>query len=348
MGLLLVDKPAGPTSHDMVGWVRRGLGLRRVGHAGTLDPFASGLLLVCVGAATRLVEELHDLDKVYEATARLGLRTTTDDPEGEVVETADAEALARVRPEAVERALQEQVGLRMQRPPVYSSKKVEGEAAHRRVRRGEAVELPPVPVRIHEVELLEVVEVPLHEVRFRVLCGTGTYIRAMARDLGDHLGVGAHLTGLRRTRIGPFSVDDALPASPSRAGQASDDGLRLRAALLGAETAVRHLAPLALDAAGEARIRMGQRLPLEGLSPGFGLSGRVPPEGTRVAMMGPGGLVGVGTVEGGVLRPRKVLPAPEPGGSAERVAPESPAPSDPRGTPAAPGGSRDDAAGDRA
>lgn len=318
MGILPLDKPVGPTSHDMVGRARRLLGMRRIGHAGTLDPFASGLLLLCLGHATRLVEELHDLDKVYEAVARLGVQTTSDDPEGEVVAGAPAEAWESLEAEGVAAALQAQVGRRMQRPPVYSSKKVRGEAAHRRVRRGESVELPPVPVRIHALELLAL-ELPL--VRFRVHCGTGTYIRAIARDLGQALGVGAHLVELRRTRIGPFSVEDAVQveaqpgALPGGGGDPDPERVRWLTHLRPPVEALRHLPALHLAEEEEARLRMGQRvLPTGQVEPPQGdatspVAPPTPSRDDRVALLGPRGLVGVGSWEGDRIRPRKVLPA---------------------------------------
>ncbi|TVP46454.1 MAG: tRNA pseudouridine(55) synthase TruB [Gemmatimonadales bacterium] len=308
-GLLPVDKPAGPTSHDIVAQVRRALGIRRVGHAGTLDPFASGLLLVCVGSTTRLVEYLHDLDKCYEAEALLGVTTDSDDLDGEVV--ARSPRWEQVDEAAVTRALESQLGNRLQQPPVFSAKKVHGEAAHRKARRGESVDLAAVPVMIHEVELLSF-ELP--SVRFRVRCGTGTYIRAIARDLGESLGCGAHLTSLRRTSIGPFQVDEALPG----------DDLAARADvsehLLSPMEAVRHLPVMEIDDDMERRLRMGQRVELPGEDADVAAEGRATSMAEAVAGgdLDGGGvvhaivrgslLVGVGTMEGDRLRPRKILP----------------------------------------
>ena len=181
---------------------RRALDTRRVGHTGTLDPFASGLLLLCLGPATRLAEYLLGLDKEYLATARLGVTTDTLDREGDAVETASGwETLSS---DEVRAALDELTGSISQTPPAFSAKKVKGEAAHRLARRGEAPELEPVTVTIHELELLDL---DLPRVRFRVRCSSGTYVRAIARDVGEALGVGAHLTELRRTGIGTRRSD---------------------------------------------------------------------------------------------------------------------------------------------
>jgi tRNA pseudouridine55 synthase len=297
-GLLPVDKPVGPTSHDVVARARRALGERRVGHAGTLDPFASGLLLVCVGTTTRLVEYLHDLDKTYEAEARLGVTTETDDPEGQVL--AESEAWRGLTGEAIRASLRAQLGTRLQQPPVYSARKVGGEAAHRMARRGEPVELAATPVTVHEVDLMDV---DLPRLRFRVRCGTGTYIRAMARDLGEALGCGAHLTALRRTAIGPFQVAEALPAADLEPGN-RDAVLRH---LLPARDAVRHLPVVEVDEDQERRLRLGQRV--EGgwwASPES--SPDAPPEGHPLALVRGDVLVGIGAREEGRLRPRKILP----------------------------------------
>ncbi|HKP75239.1 MAG TPA: tRNA pseudouridine(55) synthase TruB, partial [Longimicrobiaceae bacterium] len=220
-GVLPVDKPVGPTSHDVVGAVRRALGTRQVGHAGTLDPFASGLLLVCVGSATRLAEYLTGLPKTYLATMRLGETTDTDDLTGEVIRASDA--WRALSPEAVEAALAAQVGTIPQLPPTYSAKKVEGERMYAAARRDQEVERTPVPVTIYSIRMLSC---DLPEVEFEVECGAGTYIRAIARDVGDELGVGGHLRALRRTRSGPHAAARAVPVD------ALGDAERVAAALL--------------------------------------------------------------------------------------------------------------------
>lgn len=201
-----MDKPAGPTSHDVVAQARRALGTRRIGHTGTLDPFASGLLLLCVGWATRLAEYLVGLPKTYRATARLGISTTTDDVAGEVV--AASERWRELTAAEIEAALLAQSGTLLQRPPDFSAKKVGGERMYQRARRGEPVQHEPVSVRVHRIEVLAL---DLPDVEFEVECSSGTYIRAIARDVGGTLGTGAHLTALRRTRIGTQDVGVAVP-----------------------------------------------------------------------------------------------------------------------------------------
>jgi tRNA pseudouridine55 synthase len=207
-GLLLVDKPTGPTSHDVVGRGRRVLGTRRVGHAGTLDPLASGLLVLGVERGTRLLGHLALRDKTYLATVRLGVATSTEDSQGEVTAVSDTSAVDEA---AVRSAIEALTGDLLQVPSSVSAIKVDGRRAYELVRAGVPVELAARPVTVRVFDLLA-----LHRDRavldldVRVDCTTGTYIRALARDLGAMLGVGAHLTALRRTRIGPFDVCDAV------------------------------------------------------------------------------------------------------------------------------------------
>ncbi|MBL0747395.1 tRNA pseudouridine(55) synthase TruB [Nocardioides baculatus] len=199
-GLVVVDKSPGMTSHDVVARVRRLAGTRKVGHAGTLDPMATGVLVLGVDRATRLLGHLMLTEKAYDATVRLGVATTTDDAEGEVVSTHDASG---VREEDVRTELARFVGDIEQVPTAVSAIKVDGQRAYARVRAGEQVELRARPVTIHE---LVVHDVTLPEVRISVRCSSGTYIRAIARDLGAALGVGGHLTALRRTAVGSFDL----------------------------------------------------------------------------------------------------------------------------------------------
>jgi tRNA pseudouridine55 synthase len=202
-GLVVVDKAPGMTSHDVVARVRRLAGTRKVGHAGTLDPMATGVLVLGVDRATRLLGHLMLTEKSYDATVRLGVSTTTDDAEGEVVETR---AVDGVDPEAVRAELARFVGDIEQVPTAVSAIKVDGKRAYARVRDGEQVELKARPVTIHE---LVVHEVAMPDVRISVRCSSGTYIRAIARDLGAALGVGGHLTALRRTAVGSFDLSVA-------------------------------------------------------------------------------------------------------------------------------------------
>jgi len=202
-GLVVVDKPAGVTSHGVVARVRRLAGTRKVGHAGTLDPMATGVLVVGVGRATRLLGHLMLTEKAYDATVRLGVSTTTDDAEGEVVATADTGHLDET---TVREAFAAFTGEIEQVPSAVSAIKVDGKRAYARVREGEDVELAPRRVTVHE---LVVREVRGDEVDVSLRCSSGTYVRAIARDAGATLGVGGHLTALRRTAVGPFGLDRA-------------------------------------------------------------------------------------------------------------------------------------------
>lgn len=214
-GLLLVDKPQGLTSHDVVARARRALGTRKVGHAGTLDPMATGLLTLGADSATRLLTYLVGLDKTYETTMRLGAATTTDDAEGETVSTADPAVVAAVTDEQLARGIRALTGEIDQRPSSVSAIKVDGRRAYDRVRAGEEVELASRRVTISAFDVLAVRRIDMAggaaiEVDARIDCSSGTYIRALARDLGAALGIGGHLTALRRTRVGPFEVADAV------------------------------------------------------------------------------------------------------------------------------------------
>lgn len=292
-GFLPVDKPPGPTSHDVVARVRKVLGERRVGHTGTLDPFASGLLLLCVGRATRLTQYLDAHPKSYEAEARLGQLTTSLDTEGEVI--LEDEAWKGVDEARVRAAMAGLTGRQEQIPPAYSAKKLAGEAAYLRARRGEAVALTPVEVEIHELELLEL---SLPQLRFRVRCSTGTYVRALARDLGERLGTGAHLTQLRRTAIGPIHVADAvaLDALTNPGGV----GLRsLEQAWIQPLDALAHLPRIDVEPEGAIRLGRGQTV-----TP----AGEDLPDGTLVAVAAGGTLLAVAEALGGTLQPRKVFP----------------------------------------
>lgn len=204
-GLLLVDKPEGWTSHDVVARLRGPLGTRRVGHGGTLDPMATGLLVILYGAATRLSAELHRVPKAYLAEVVLGSATTTDDREGEVSATAAVPALGDG---VVRDVLASFVGLREQVPPAYSAIQVHGERAYAKARRGERVELAPRRIEIFDLRLVDEYPGCFHVL---VTCSGGTYVRALARDLGVALGTRAHLGALRRIAAGALFVEDAVP-----------------------------------------------------------------------------------------------------------------------------------------
>ncbi len=206
-----MDKPQGWTSHDVVGRMRRIAGTRKVGHAGTLDPMATGVLVVGINKATRLLTYIVGTSKTYQATIRLGQSTITDDAEGDVVATASA---AAVTDEAIHDGVAALTGLIQQVPSSVSAIKVNGERAYARVRSGEDVKLAARPVTIHRFEVHAIrpdaaAGSAVVDVDVTVECSSGTYIRALARDLGDALGVGGHLTALRRTHVGPYSLDQA-------------------------------------------------------------------------------------------------------------------------------------------
>ena len=206
-GLVIVDKPGGMTSHDVVGRCRRIFGTRRVGHAGTLDPMATGVLVIGIDRATKILGLLTETSKSYTATIRLGQSTSTEDAEGELLEEISAENLTEP---AIATAIAGLSGDIMQVPSAVSAIKVNGQRAYRLAREGHAVELAARPVRIDRFELLAVRRHGrLVDADVEVDCSSGTYIRALARDLGDELAVGGHLTALRRTRVGGFGVDQA-------------------------------------------------------------------------------------------------------------------------------------------
>jgi tRNA pseudouridine55 synthase len=273
-GLVLVDKPGGVTSHDVVDAVRRALGTRKVGHAGTLDPMATGLLVLGVGRATRLLRYLGDLEKTYEGTAVLGVETDTLDAEGTVVRTARVEA---VRGD-LERAAASLVGESMQRPPAYSAVKVGGRKLYEAARAGEALEAEPRAILVRAFDVAAF-EAPAFE--FRAVVSAGTFIRVLVADIGATLGCGAHLTRLTRTAIGPFTAREASPP----------DAVRLQPI----ERTVSHLPSLRLDTE-EARVAANGSI--------LGPAGIVGP----YAVFAPDGrLIGVYRDDGGKARPETIL-----------------------------------------
>ena len=276
---MLVDKPAGLTSHDVVTRVRRVLGTRAVGHTGTLDPFATGLLVVLVGRATRLARFVEAGSKQYLATARLGVSTETDDPTGAPL--GPMAEVGHLDAATVRNALAGFVGPQTQRPPRYSAKHVDGERSYRLARRGRGVDPAEVAVTVHRMEL---VGWSAPEATFRVIVSSGTYVRAIARDLGQRLGVGAHLTALRREAIGTLGVADAVPLD------------RLTpAALLPVRAVLRHLPAVELDEPAREAVSHGRAVPAT--------------DGTQghVALLHAGEVVAVARGGDGWLRPAVVL-----------------------------------------
>ncbi|SFE75364.1 tRNA pseudouridine(55) synthase TruB [Blastococcus tunisiensis] len=289
-GLLLVDKAGGMTSHDVVARARRVLSVRKVGHAGTLDPMATGLLVLGVGAATRLLGYVGGHDKTYEATIRLGQTTVTDDREGDVLVTTPA---GHVDDDAVRAALAAQTGPLQQVPSSVSAVKVEGRRSYDRVRAGEAVELAARSVTVHRLDVHRIGRPApdLVDVDVTVSCTAGTYIRAIARDAGAALGVGGHLTALRRTASGPFSVEHAAPVEEAGAALAAGGG----EGFLPLTRAATTVFPARSVTAEESRaLGYGQRIPATGAA---GLHAAVAPGGRLVALLedaGPTARVAVG------------------------------------------------------
>ena len=261
-GLLVVDKPGGLTSHDVVSRVRRLARTRKVGHAGTLDPMATGVLLLGVNRATRLLGHLALTEKGYDATIRLGVATTTDDAEGEPLEVAPPGAVAALDESALRAALSGLVGDIDQVPSSVSAIKVDGKRAYRRVQEGESFELPARRVTVHEITMGEpsrdgdVLDVPIS-----VRCSSGTYIRAIARDVGAQLGVGGHLTSLRRTSVGPVGLRDATPLA-----RLEEDGAVTLMPM--PQAARRFFSCVEVDEAGARSVGFGQSLDLRLPAPG--------------------------------------------------------------------------------
>jgi tRNA pseudouridine55 synthase len=295
-GLVVVDKPQGWTSHDVVGRMRRLAGTKKVGHAGTLDPMATGVLVVGVGRATRLLTYVVGAEKEYVTTVRLGVATTTEDAEGDVTATTGA---AGVTAEAVRSAAASLTGDVLQVPSAVSAIKVDGERAYARVRAGEQVELAARPVTISAFEVTDVRPgpgvpaaegtLPTVDVDARVVCSSGTYVRALGRDLGAALGVGAHLVALRRTRVGGYDLAGARTLEELEA-QADADGVL---ATLPLADAARATFPVReLDAADAAALGHGRALPPAGAP---GVHAAIGPDGTLVALVedakGKGGLL---------------------------------------------------------
>ena len=287
-GLLNIDKPAGITSHDVVNRIRKLSGIRRVGHAGTLDPLATGVLLLCIGKATRLAEYLVGHSKSYVATVRLGQVTDTYDADGEIV----AQNAIHVSPFDIEQALPQFRGRIQQKAPIYSAIKRGGQPLYKLARQGKDVEPPLREVSIYDLQLLAWEEPFL---QLKVVCSAGTYIRSLAHDLGELLGCGGHIAALRRTAVGNFSVDQAIPLSDL----VEDDW---KQHLQPSDTAVQHLPRLELTLQDVQRVHFGQRLPRH----------EDHPDAPFVRIYGPRGqFLGVATARENTWQPHKVfLPDP--------------------------------------
>ena len=280
-GLLLVDKPPGITSHDVVDRVRRVLGTRKVGHAGTLDPMATGLMLIGVGRATRLMRYLTGLDKIYEGTARLGEETDTLDADGRTVRTSEVNTAL----EDLRVVLASLTGEQEQVPPAFSAIKVGGRKLYEAARKGEEVEAPPREVLVKAFDLLSFAS---PDFEFRVECSSGTYIRSLVANAGTALGCGAHLSRLVRTRVGPFVLNEAVQIDAIGEPYPS-------------ARAVEHLPRHALDASEAAAAANGRPIDRAGIEGPY-------------AVYGPdGNLIGVYVDRGETARPEMVLaPSGEP------------------------------------
>ncbi len=293
-GVLVVDKPHGPTSHDVVQDVRRAAGQSRVGHTGTLDPAATGVLVLCLGRATKLVQFLQAGTKTYRARLVLGVETDTQDAEGKVLATRDASGVDEA---ALRRALGELTGEIEQLPPMVSAVKVGGRRLHEAARAGEEVEREPRRVTVHRLELLDVQPGERAEAELEITCSAGTYVRTLAHDAGAALGVGGSLSALRRTANGPFREDEAHPLDEVvAAGQRRE----VRALTIAPAEAVARSLPTVEVADPEVarRLAQGGRLDAQGHQGAYGLTHR-------------GLLLGVYADHGGRARPELVWTRPE-------------------------------------
>ncbi len=301
-GVLIVAKPAGPTSHDVVALLRRLAQTRRIGHGGTLDPFASGVLPLFLGAATRLVEYHLGDDKSYRATVCLGATSTTDDLDGELTPIPPG-AAGRPTRAGVAEALAGFIGEQLQRPPAYSAVQVAGRRAYAMARAGENPELPPRRVVIRDITLVEFDDRdPVRPIAILdVTCSAGTYVRALARDLGARLGSGAYLGALVRTASGPFSLEGARALDAVRAAASAHGPDGIRALLLPPDAGLEAIPSVALTPAEIGDAGQGRFV-----RPAAGLGGT--PDGIPLRLVdGAGAIVGMGRREGARIAPTKIL-----------------------------------------
>ncbi len=273
-GVLVVDKPVGLTSHDVVQIIRRGTSIRRAGHTGTLDPRASGVLVVLLGPAVRLSEYVSASDKRYQATIRLGSSTDTFDAEGRITASASVDSISE---EQFEGILDQYVGEIEQVPPPYSAIKVGGRKAYEMAREGEEVNLEPRVIQVYSLELLEW-DPP--EAVVDVFCSSGTYVRSLANDLGNALGVGAHLVGLRRTKSGRFTLRDAVPLRRLQEAFVAGDWYKY---LIPAAEALADWPMVELDGDQVELVRHGHRVPAEAGTKGWARG--VSEQGDLVALL---------------------------------------------------------------
>ncbi|NIS78808.1 MAG: tRNA pseudouridine(55) synthase TruB [Anaerolineales bacterium] len=272
-GLLIVDKPVGPTSHKIVTLVRRGMGIRKVGHAGTLDPRASGVLVLCLGPATRLSEYLSTSSKRYEAVVRFGAATQTYDSEGQIIRKTD-KVPTRAEVEALLPTFRGEIE---QVPPPFSAIKVRGKKAYELARQGEDVDLEPRTVTIH---LLEILSYKQPDLVLDVECTAGTYIRSLAHEFGERLSCGAHLAKLRRTKAGPFTLEDAVPLPKLEVGFLTG---KWEQYVRPAADALPDTPIISLDGERLERIRFGHRIPAD--HGATGIARAIDTEGKLVAIL---------------------------------------------------------------
>lgn len=299
-GVLVIDKPSGPTSHDVVARVRRAIGLSRIGHTGTLDPLATGVLPLVIGRATRLAQFLTASDKEYVARIRLGVVSETYDAEGPLTPSPTG-PLTMDRPERLEAVLAEFRGTYWQMPPAYSAKKVGGTAAHRLARRHKPADLKAVSVTVHA---LEAIDVAWDTISVRLVCSSGFYVRRLAHDLGERLGCGAYLEALRRTRAGAFAEDSAVPLETVEA-----EGFECATHLVTMDRLLPELPGLVLAEPGVRRVSHGNAVGLAHLVSGPGAAAVAAIPGSRVRLLDEGGtLLAVAEWQpGGLLHPAIVL-----------------------------------------